>query len=152
MDGEWESGRAGEWESERQGDKERNNLVNLVTSSPLPPLSPSLSLRSRSASPRETRCRLLLIDAGLPEPALNHEVRDHTGRVIACVDLAYPEVRVAIEYEGEHHLLAPEQWARDLARYEALAAAGWFVIRVSAAHLADGGAALAARVRAALSR
>ncbi|NYF18379.1 hypothetical protein HDC37_003239 [Microbacterium sp. AK009] len=109
-------------------------------------------IRTRSASPRETRCRLLLIDAGLPEPALNHEVRDHTGRVIACVDLAYPEARVAIEYEGEHHLFTREQWARDLARYEALAAAGWFVVRVSAAHLEDGDAALAARVRAALTR
>lgn len=109
-------------------------------------------IRTRSASPRETWCRLLLIDAGLPEPELNYEVRDAAGRVIACVDLAYPEARVAVEYEGEHHLLSPAQWARDLARHEALATAGWFVIRVSAAHLASGGTALAARVRAALTR
>ncbi|WP_322410795.1 hypothetical protein [Microbacterium invictum] len=109
-------------------------------------------IRSRSASPRETWCRLLLVDAGLPEPELNHEVRDAAGQVIACVDLAYPDARVAVEYEGEHHRTDPQQWARDLVRCEALAAAGWFVVRVSAAHLAGGGAALAARVRAGLAR
>lgn len=109
-------------------------------------------IRTRSGSPRETWCRLVLVDAGLPEPELNFDVRDPRGRVIACVDLAYPAARVAIEYEGEHHLFAPEQWARDLARHEALAAAGWFVIRVSAAHLAEGAAALVNRVRGALAR
>lgn len=109
-------------------------------------------IRTRAASRRETICRLLLVDAGLAEPLLNHEVRDGAGRVIACVDLAYPEARVAIEYEGEHHLRDPAQWARDVARYEALAAAGWFVIRVTASHLADGGSAFVSRVRTALAR
>ncbi len=109
-------------------------------------------IRTRSASRRETQCRLILVDAGLPEPELNHSVLGADGRLFACVDLAYPHRRIAIEYEGEHHLLDPAQWARDLARYEALAAAGWFVIRVPKAHLADGGAALVTRVSAALAR
>ena len=31
-------------------------------------------------------------------------------------NLGYPELRIAIEYEGEHHLTDPLQWAEDIAR------------------------------------
>nr|WP_240948979.1 DUF559 domain-containing protein [Microbacterium sp. CFH 90308] len=98
----------------------------------------------------ETRCRLILSDAGLAEPELNHVVLDSDGKFVACVDLAYAQQKIAIEYEGEHHLRDPEQWAKDIARYEALAAAGWFVIRVTKADVFDGRADLVRRVRHAL--
>lgn len=106
-------------------------------------------VRTRSASRPETRCRLVLVDAGLPEPKLNFEIVEQ-GAVLACVDLAYPHLRIAIEYEGEHHLLDPQQWARDIQRYDRLREAGWIVIRVtkvelSAPHL------LVSRVRKAVS-
>ena len=107
-------------------------------------------VRARSASRMETRCRLILLDAGLPEPALNHVVRDRRGQFVACVDLAYPMHKIAIEYEGEHHLKDPEQWAKDIARYESLAAAGWFVIRVTKADVFDARRDLVRRVRTAL--
>ena len=107
-------------------------------------------VRTRSASRMESRCRLILSDAGLPEPELNHAVFDREGEFVACVDLAYPTQKIAIEYEGEHHLRDPEQWAKDIARYEALAAAGWFVIRVTKADVFDGRAGLVRRVRDAL--
>lgn len=107
-------------------------------------------VRTRSASRTETRCRLILVDGGLPEPELNHDVYDDAGRFIACVDLAYPARRVAIEYEGEHHLRDAEQWAKDIARYEALAAAGWFVIRVTKADVFAARSDLVRRVRTAL--
>jgi hypothetical protein len=87
-------------------------------------------IRTRSASRPETWARLILVDAGLPEPVANCDVIDQ-GVWIARVDLAYPELKIAIEYEGEHHLLDPRQWARDLARYDRLAEAGWRVIRVT---------------------
>lgn len=105
---------------------------------------------TRSASRMETRCRLILLDAGLPMPALNHTVLDRDGNFVACVDLAYPLEKVAVEYEGEHHLNDPEQWARDIARYEALAAAGWFVIRVTKSDVFEGRADLVRRVKTVL--
>ena len=107
-------------------------------------------VRTRSASRMETRCRLIIVDAGLIEPVLNHTVFDSIGGPIAVVDLAYPELRIAIEYEGEHHLRDPEQWAKDIARYEALANAGWFVIRVTKNDVFDGRAGLVRRVRSAV--
>ncbi len=107
--------------------------------------------RTRSASRPETRVRLELRDAGLPEPKLNYEVIEQA-LYLGSVDLAYPELRIAIEYEGEHHLLDPEQWARDIARYERLVSAGWIVIRVTKAELFGDPAALARRVRAAIAQ
>ena len=92
----------------------------------------------------------ILLDAGLPEPEMNHVVRDRQGEFVACVDLAYPTHKIAIEYEGEHHLKDPEQWAKDIARYESLAAAGWFVIRATKADVFDARGDLVHRVRAAL--
>lgn len=105
---------------------------------------------TRSASRMETRCRLILLDAGLPTPELNHAVFDARGEFVACVDLAFPAQKVAIEYEGEHHLKDSAQWAKDIARYEALAAAGWFVIRVTKSDVFAGRIDLVRRVRAAL--
>lgn len=105
-------------------------------------------VRTRSASPGETHCRLDLVQAGLPEPALNHVIRDARGRLIAVADLAYPSHRVAVEYEGEHHLRESAQWNRDILRQEALASLGWSVIRVTRAHL---GRSVVDRVRAALA-
>nr|WP_154792585.1 hypothetical protein [Occultella kanbiaonis] len=87
-------------------------------------------IRTRSASRPETWLRLLLVGAGLPEPDLNWELRVD-GAVVAVIDLPYPELKVAIEYEGEHHLTDGEQWDSDIARYEDLAAQGWIVVWVT---------------------
>jgi hypothetical protein len=107
-------------------------------------------IRTRSASSRESWCRLALIGAGLPEPELNWTVSDESGRPVACVDLAYPRVRVAIEYEGEHHLIDPKQWAKDIARHADLVEHGWLVIRVTKAQL-EAPEQLIARVRRAIA-
>lgn len=108
-------------------------------------------VRERSASRTETWCRLVLIDGGLPEPELNWNIVVN-GRLLACVDLAYPRERVAVEYDGEHHLVDARQWSRDIDRHEALAAAGWVVIRVTKQHLFADAAGVVARVRHALAR
>ncbi len=106
-------------------------------------------IRTRSASRPESHLRLLIVDHGMPEPQLNVEVR-RDGDYYGAVDLAYPERKIAIEYEGQHHLLSTEQWARDIARYDRLRAEGWIVIRVTRIDLFDHPAAVADRVRAAL--
>ncbi|MEQ6896545.1 DUF559 domain-containing protein [Microbacterium sp. KR10-403] len=108
-------------------------------------------VRSRSASRPETRCRLLIVDAGMPEPELNWTVNDEYGSFVACVDLAYPALKIAIEYEGEHHLKDPAQWAKDIERYERLARLGWHVVRVTKAALFGDPQSVVRRVRSAVA-
>ena len=86
-------------------------------------------IREDAWSPRESLVRVILVTAGVPEPELNVDVHDDRGRFIACVDLAYPEQRVAIEYMG---MLHGATWAADVERLAALRAAGWTVIEVTA--------------------
>lgn len=86
-------------------------------------------IREDSWSPRESLVRCLLMDAGLPEPMLNVDVHDDFGRFLGCVDMAYGEEKVAVEYLG---MLHSATWATDVERIAALRAAGWFVIEVTA--------------------
>jgi hypothetical protein len=104
---------------------------------------------TRSRSRPESWLRIIVTDAGLPAPRVNVDVFDGP-EWLAQVDLAYPERRVAIEYEGEHHLTEPAQWAKDIARYERLAQAGWRVIRVTKADVFGDSRQLIARIRRAL--
>ncbi|TKJ29813.1 DUF559 domain-containing protein [Blastococcus sp. CCUG 61487] len=83
-------------------------------------------------SPPESRVRVALVLSGL-RPVPQYEVCVD-GEVLAHVDLAFPEARLAIEYEGEYHFDGV-QIARDDVRYERLLAAGWRVIRLSAPDL-----------------
>jgi len=82
-------------------------------------------------SPMESRLRLLIVDAGLPRPVAQHDVFNARGRLLGRVDLAYPQWRIAIEYEGDHHR-EPARFRRDVARLNALRGAGWLVLRVTA--------------------
>jgi len=106
--------------------------------------------RPGAVSRPETWCRLTIVDAGLPEPFLDHDVYDEGGQFVGCVDLAYPELRIAIEYEGDHHRLDARQWNRDILKHDRLVELGWRVIRVTKSMLFEHPGELAARVRAAL--
>ena len=98
-------------------------------------------------SPPESWVRVALVLAGL-QPQPQYEVLSG-GSFVARVDFAWPEVRLAVEYEGDHHF-TETQIDVDQERLDALFAAGWRVIRLSAADLRDL-AAVVARVRAALA-
>lgn len=84
----------------------------------------------RAESPRESLLRLAVLRAGLPAPVPQWEVR-WNGRFVARLDLAWPDERVALEYDGAHHR-ERDQYGRDLARHNALRAAGWVVFQVDA--------------------
>lgn len=100
----------------------------------------------------ETKLRLALGRAFLPEPVLSYVVCTPEGREIAWPDLAFREFRVAAHYDGGHHLTA-EQKESDIRRDEALAENGWTSITVTAQHIRSGGYdAAARRVRDALIR
>ena len=100
-----------------------------------------------AASPQETRLRLLVHRSPLPAPVAQHVVR-HRGRFVARLDLAWPEHRVALEYEGAWHTT---RVAADRRRIEALQAAGWRVLFVTAADLHHPGPLLV-RIAAALAQ
>lgn len=67
-------------------------------------------------SPMETRLRMLLVLAGLPEPVVNLVIRDRVGEVIRKYDLCYPAVKVAVEYNGKLHVEVIATWEDDLER------------------------------------
>jgi hypothetical protein len=82
-------------------------------------------------SPTETKLRLQLIDAGLPEPVVHPAVMCPLIGAQLHPDMGYPSIKLAIEYEGDHHRSSPAQFAEDNRRISALQAEGWTVIRVS---------------------
>lgn len=73
-------------------------------------------------SPYETLLRLILLASGLPLPKVNYPIGDGT---FFIMDLAYPEYKVGIEYNGAHH---HEQISEDLRRQNALISRGWRVL------------------------
>jgi hypothetical protein len=80
----------------------------------------------RAESPGESWLRLRLIDAGYPHPHPQYEVIDHRGRSIARLDLAYPEIQLAAEYDGAAYHSHDENKAHDGERRDLLADAyGW---------------------------
>lgn len=91
-------------------------------------------LDPRAESPRESMARTLLIEGGYPCPVPQFEVRDPSGRFIARVDLAYVDLKIAFEYDGEHHLSRDRQ-AKDAWRRSDLSAEGWLIVTVVAEDL-----------------
>jgi very-short-patch-repair endonuclease len=92
-----------------------------------------MEARSPTAVPQsvfETRLLRVLRDAGLPLPTLQHEIR-HGGRVIARVDFAYPEAKLAIEADGYQWHSGRIAFERDLARRNALTNLSWDVMHVT---------------------
>lgn len=90
--------------------------------------------RERVESPKETELRLLLLQHGFAEPEINHPIRLSGGgdkERDFRLDLAYPPLRIAIEYDGDAHRTDQEQWAKDRRKDDMLHEAGWRVVRVT---------------------
>jgi restriction endonuclease-like protein/putative AbiEi antitoxin of type IV toxin-antitoxin system len=88
------------------------------------------------ASRLESRVRALIRHGGLPDPSPQWEIRDR-GRLLARVDFAYPEVKLAIEADGYRHHSGRVAWQRDRVRRNALTSRGWRVLHVTWADLED---------------
>ena len=84
--------------------------------------------RERVDSFPETRLRLCVVLAGLPEPRTNVELGDARGP-IGRVDLLVEGFGLILEYDGDQHRDGG-QWNVDLDRDDAFAAAGFTTIRV----------------------
>lgn len=94
-------------------------------------LRQSLALtRVGSRSPMETRSRLLVVRAGLPEPELNVAVHGPSGWLLEA-DLLWRRQRVVAEYQGEHHG-GRRRRSIDEARRALAEDEGWTVVEVYA--------------------
>ncbi|MGA5466871.1 DUF559 domain-containing protein [Mycobacterium sp. NPDC050041] len=83
----------------------------------------------RAESPMESELRLVVLDGGLPAPELQYEVHDFDGRLWR-LDLAWPDQRLAVEYDGMEWHEGADALRRDRVRQEALRDIGWIVLRV----------------------
>lgn len=102
----------------------------------------------KTQSPKEADLLRLLTAHGLPDPVaqLPVVVRGERFRL----DLAYPQSRVALEYDGFVEHISPAQFDRDRYRQNLLLLDGWLVLRFSRVDLRERAAWVATQVRHAL--
>jgi very-short-patch-repair endonuclease len=81
-------------------------------------------------SPMESRLRMLIVLAGLPEPKVNLILRNRRGEWLLRFDLCYPGFKVVVEYDGRQHAEDDEQWDRDIDRREQLDQWGYRLVVV----------------------
>ncbi|MGK5739587.1 endonuclease domain-containing protein [Micromonospora sp. URMC 103] len=96
----------------------------------------------------ESLLRVRLVLAGLPRPVTQFVV-ERDGRFVARLDLAWPDQRVAVEYDGLWHH-DPEQFHRDRRRLNRLVGEDWIVLHVTAKRLRDDFEGIVAELRQAL--
>ncbi|EHB54091.1 hypothetical protein MycrhDRAFT_4554 [Mycolicibacterium rhodesiae JS60] len=85
-------------------------------------------------SPKETWLRLLLMDAGFPRPDTQIPVLRQDGYSHYFLDMGWPDVMVAVEYDGEQHRLDRGIYGDDVVRSEYIVRVGWRRVRVLAGH------------------
>lgn len=93
-------------------------------------------MRVGADSAPESLLRLALLDAKLPEPDLQVALRPDDP-ASPTADLGYRHRRLAIQYDGGHHLLDAQQFS-DRRRDKAFESAGWTVLVFDKADAADG--------------
>ncbi len=109
----------------------------------------SLALLAAPAeSPMETRLRRLLVQAGLPQPEVQTNLRDSSARFVGRADLYYPAARLVLEYDGGNHR---ERMVDDNRRQNLLVNAGYRVLRFTSADIRGRADVVIGQVRAALA-
>lgn len=106
--------------------------------------------RAEVDSPTETKLRLLLVLAGLPEPRVNLVLRARDGSWRRRYDLAYEHLRLIVEYDGRQHNEEIEQWLTDITRREELDRRRWRLVVVTKEGIYDDPLQTLIRVRTAL--
>ena len=101
-------------------------------------------------SPMESVLRWLIHDGGLPMPLLQHPVHDAGGFVVAAADMAWPERKVLVEFDGDVHR-ERKTFVTDRRRQNRLVAAGWIILRFTSADVYGDPEGVLAQIRRALS-
>jgi very-short-patch-repair endonuclease len=104
----------------------------------------------RTESPMESVLRWLLHEAGLPAPDLQYVIRDQAGSALGRADLAWPDRRVLVEFDGDVHR-ERDVFVNDLRRQNRLVATGWTVLRFTSADVLGRPADVVAEIRRALA-
>lgn len=84
----------------------------------------------RAESPGESWTRLEILDSNLPSPVLQWRVL-RSGREIYRLDLAYPGLKICVEYDGEEFHDSDEARTLDHQRRAWLREHGWILIVVT---------------------
>ena len=87
-------------------------------------------------SPYERDVVTAVMEAGLPLPRLQYEIRDHSGEA-ARVDLAWPNERLIVEVDGHGFHSDRAQRAHDAERQNRLVSMGWTVLRFTTDQIFD---------------
>lgn len=95
----------------------------------------------KAESPPESILRLIVVEAGLPVPEAQYEIADIDGRKLYVLDIAWPEVRIALEYDG--FAAHEERRELDAERDRRMSGRGWVTIRATAVDLRYPGRMLA---------
>lgn len=80
-------------------------------------------------SPMESEARLVMIDGNLPQPVLQYEIVDRRGRLWR-LDFAWPDAKLAVEYDGFDWHSDPDALRRDRQKRAALTELGWTLLSV----------------------
>jgi hypothetical protein len=145
LDAALRSGTCGRGELERMLVRQSGRRGVVAVRDLLPLASPL------AASPMESEARLVMIDGGLPPPVLQYEVVDLNGRIWR-LDFAWPEYRVAAEYDGVDWHSGPDAFHRDRRRSAALQDLRWLVVPIVAEDVRRRPAELVARIERRLTR
>ena len=104
------------------------------------------SNRRAPESEMETALIRTLRRDGWPEPVPQYEIRAGTA-LVARVDAAYPDWRIAIEYQSDAYHSGLRASERDNDRRLRIIAAGWFPIEATLPDVRNGGVRLCAALR-----
>ena len=85
--------------------------------------------RVEAESPMESEARLAMIDGGVPPDVLQYEVVDRSGRMWR-VDFAWPDRKVAVEYDGFDWHSDPDAFRKDRQKRAALHEIGWSLVSI----------------------
>ncbi|MDR1150929.1 MAG: hypothetical protein LBK72_00390 [Bifidobacteriaceae bacterium] len=85
-------------------------------------------VRPNTDSTMESWLRLVVWDAGFPDPVVNHRV-NAAGKT-RILDLAWPELMIDLEFHGRQHFHESERAYDDVRRRGQLQLAGWTTIEV----------------------
>lgn len=91
----------------------------------------------------------LFREHGLPEPVLHHRLVTEDGHLLAEIDLAYPDLRIAIELDGSVHR-ERAVFERDRPRQNRIVLEGWIVLRFTWADVTERPDEVIAAVRGAI--
>jgi len=105
------------------------------------------AIAAHAESPMETRMRWIILQAGLPHPTVQADLRDGEGRFLGRADLYFPAARLVVEYDGDNHR---ERLVHDNRRQNLLVNAGFRLLRFTASDVHQRPQVVVAQISAAL--